>query len=751
MKQAYKLDKFEYYNDGTAQIKDHEIQVSRDGVNFKTVEKSVWVRPSTGTFNVFVDLNGEIARYVRIISYDKHHNSANEFRVYKVDGTEGFSEADVSTDGALGDPDLTFLENYMGVRKDDDLATFNQAVTGDINYNNEIDAYDLMFVTSKIANLESTGRKAGGEITFTTDKKSVKAGEEVEVSIYGNNLKDINAFGLRYEIDPELYELSSTNPVIASDETKDMHNSSRTLRNDKGVYVAFSNIGKFESLQGDMLLATFKMKAKVDTEVSLQPENTIVISSGFDVRSAFGLEKQPADIELLEDTVFIAEALDKSIYSSESVNILTSTISEAQNVLDNIDASQEDADNALINIINALNGLERITQPNSEVLEILIEKVTSNDVQANIETRELENFFINYVDPARSSLQSGTSTSIINEHINTLITEFIQLHDNNGTTDYANEVFLQFANDLVTSLESTYTSKSLAVLSSAISTNDFDTIKEAVLNLKKIDLLDKNILSAVIEIAQSVNESKFDSEAIKQLKASLTSAITVLEDTTVNQEATDKAMEQLSNNIIGLFDEEVMNLIKIKAQLTNLINEITNLDLSIYTDDSVQALTAALEEANTVLANSKSTFEELDSAYQTLLAAKNGLVKIEDTDKTALNEAIEKADQIDLSFYTKESADKLETALKAAKIVMLDEGATQEMIDQALADLQDAIDSLVKLSDPQQPGDNGSSGNTKPSSGVNTGDNIDLGTSVLFLLLCGAALVMVKRKKEQNN
>ena len=194
-----------------------------------------------------------------------------------------------------------------------------------------------------------------------------------------------------------------------------------------------------------------------------------------------------------------------------------------------------------------------------------------------------------------------------------------------------------------------------------------------------------------------------------------------------------------------------MNLIKIKAQLTNLINEITNLDLSIYTDDSVQALTAALEEANTVLANSKSTFEELDSAYQTLLAAKNGLVKIEDTDKTALNEAIEKADQIDLSFYTKESADKLETALKAAKIVMLDEGATQEMIDQALADLQDAIDSLVKLSDPQQPGDNGSSGNTKPSSGVNTGDNIDLGTSVLFLLLCGAALVMVKRKKEQNN
>ena len=134
LQMAYKLDQLEYYNDGTAQIKNHEIQVSRDGINYKTVEASTWSRDPSGTFDKFVDLNGEIARYVRIVSHDLRHNSANEFRVYKVDGTEGFSEADVSTDGALGEPDLTFMKNYMGVNMADDLATFNQAVTGDIQH-----------------------------------------------------------------------------------------------------------------------------------------------------------------------------------------------------------------------------------------------------------------------------------------------------------------------------------------------------------------------------------------------------------------------------------------------------------------------------------------------------------------------------------------------------------------------------------------------------------------------------------------
>ena len=40
------------------------------------------------------EFDGRIARYVRIISHDQRFNSGNEIRIYKVDGTDGFSEAD---------------------------------------------------------------------------------------------------------------------------------------------------------------------------------------------------------------------------------------------------------------------------------------------------------------------------------------------------------------------------------------------------------------------------------------------------------------------------------------------------------------------------------------------------------------------------------------------------------------------------------------------------------------------------------
>ena len=71
-----------------------------------------------------------------------------------------------------------------------------------------------------------------------------------------------------------------------------------------------------------------------------------------------------------------------------------------------------------------------------------------------------------------------------------------------------------------------------------------------------------------------------------------------------------------------------------------------------------------------LLENNESTFEDLDKAYLALLAAKNGLVEKVDSDKTKLNELIERADKIDLSFYTKESAESFVIVLKQAKLIM---------------------------------------------------------------------------------
>ena len=812
LKQAYKLDKFEYYNDGTAQIKDHEIQVSRDGINYKTVEASYWQKPAEGTFNVFVDLNGEIARFVRIVSHDLRHNSANEFRVYKVDGTEGFSEADVSTDGQLGEPDLTFMKNYMGVKKDDDLATFNQAVTGDINYNNEIDAYDLMFVTSKLTNHESTGRKAAGEITLSTNKEVLKAGEEVEVSINANNLKDIDAFGLRLEVDSNIFEFNSTNPVIASKETANMHNFSRTLRGDKGLYVAFSNL-EGESLQGNMPLATFKMKAKVDTNVILEPKNVIVVSSGYDVRNAFGFEQIPADIELLEDALFVAKALDTKIYSNESVTQFNNKIGEIQELLDNVNVTQIDIDNGFVSLVKALSQLDRVVQPSKEVLESLIETVTSKEVQENVETRELENLFINYVDKARNDLSSG-SAEVIAKHIENVTNEFLKLNDKQGTTKYVENVYIEYATNLVSKLENIYTDNSLLELSEAINLNDIEKIKIAIFDLEKIKVLDINILSSLIEIADCIDETDFDDKDLLQLKEILSKAKELINASSAKQTDVDKMADKLSNEIIRLFNKTDKTALKIAVDLANaitdkdlekvipavadefkaardeanavysdatvsqvevnnafdrlasamqkleffkgdktalktFIDDVTGLDSTKYTEATWTSFNDALTAANGVYEDENAMQEEVNEAYTNLVTAFLNLRLI--PDKSLLEELINQAEGLDSANYTKATFDGLTKALNEAKAVYENPNATQKEVDNAKATLEKAIAGLQVNSSTPSNVDNTVKtpvNNGDTTTSVKTGDNSLVGMFATIALLSVAGYVVLKRKDD---
>ena len=68
---AYQLDKLEYINDGTSQILDHEILISKDGVHYEQVDASVWEKQYQNDY----EFDGRIARYVRIISHDQRFNS----------------------------------------------------------------------------------------------------------------------------------------------------------------------------------------------------------------------------------------------------------------------------------------------------------------------------------------------------------------------------------------------------------------------------------------------------------------------------------------------------------------------------------------------------------------------------------------------------------------------------------------------------------------------------------------------------
>ena len=69
-------------------------------------------------------------------------------------------------------------------------------------------------------------------------------------------------------------------------------------------------------------------------------------------------------------------------------------------------------------------------------------------------------------------------------------------------------------------------------------------------------------------------------------------------------------------------------------------------------------------------------------------------------DKSALNALIEQAGTLNEEEYTAESWNRMQGALDAAKAVYANEQADQEMVDQAAAQLQQAIDELARADDP---------------------------------------------------
>jgi|GEM_PF-1646381 len=165
---------------------------------------------------------------------------------------------------------------------------------------------------------------------------------------------------------------------------------------------------------------------------------------------------------------------------------------------------------------------------------------------------------------------------------------------------------------------------------------------------------------------------------------------------------------------------EVLALVD-KTALQNKVNEINGegLEDAAYTPESWQVLEDALEAAEAVLADADATQEEVDDALADLTDARDGLVPV--VDKTALQNKVNEinGENLNEEDYTPESWQVLEDALEAAEAVLADADATQEEVDNALADLQAARAALVLQS-------SGSGGSGGGSSGSGSSGNTEI-------------------------
>ncbi|MFA4133844.1 MULTISPECIES: S-layer homology domain-containing protein [unclassified Brevibacillus] len=202
--------------------------------------------------------------------------------------------------------------------------------------------------------------------------------------------------------------------------------------------------------------------------------------------------------------------------------------------------------------------------------------------------------------------------------------------------------------------------------------------------------------------AENLKEEEYTSASWAELKQALQKANEVLADPNATQQEVDEALSALKKARDGLKKPSVPTPTPTpsvdKSKLQAKADRIQSEDLvgEDYTSESWEELQKALEKANAVLADRNATQEEVDKALSALTKARDGLKKPDEptptVDKSKLQAKVDEIDDEDLDEddYTSSSWRKLEKALKRAKDVLEDPDATQEEVDEALAELKKA-------------------------------------------------------------
>ena len=167
----------------------------------------------------------------------------------------------------------------------------------------------------------------------------------------------------------------------------------------------------------------------------------------------------------------------------------------------------------------------------------------------------------------------------------------------------------------------------------------------------------------------------------------------------------------------------------ITFELEKAIADGDKIVLDEYKDGAAKdAFVKALKDAKDILAKAqegKCTQEEIANATQTL---RDAMEKLEDkdqvpaTDKSALKNAIDKANGIDLKKYQDGSEKEVFVkALDNAKAVYANDKATEEEIAKATLELNTAMDKLKPI-DNSNGGNNGNTGNTGNAGNSGSGE-----------------------------
>ncbi|WP_297712082.1 beta-N-acetylglucosaminidase domain-containing protein [Clostridium sp.] len=228
----------------------------------------------------------------------------------------------------------------------------------------------------------------------------------------------------------------------------------------------------------------------------------------------------------------------------------------------------------------------------------------------------------------------------------------------------------------------------------------------------------KDHLQIAVDMANEITDE--DLEKIvpivaEEFKESLAKAIEVLNNSNATQEEVNAAFDRLAAAMqkLSFYKGD-------KEKLINLIDKISKLNKDEFIPSTWNNLEIVLSDVNKIIDDVNALENEVKEGYNKLVKAYLELRLKPNKDK--LQDLINKAEALDSSKYTEESFSNVVNALEMAKLVLANEDATEEEVNNTKSALELSLGRLVEKS-TDKPGDNNSNNDDNSSNNVTNGSN----------------------------
>lgn len=405
-----------------------------------------------------------------------------------------------------------------------------------------IDSTDVIVWTSadnNIATVDEIGNITAVEVGTTTITATIPNGKKVVATVTVTlNKEELNL------------EVLESEKIINEEGSEDKY-SKNSWNSFKEAYDAALALGE----------------GSTQSQVNKAKENLEEAREALVLRT----NKEGLQIKLEEANKLIVET---SKYSKASLKALKSAIEDANSVLANGSATEEDFSVSNKELAEAIEALFDISEIN-----IVLEK--ANDVVENQYTEASYNEFLN----AKYALEE----LLLKDDVEAEALE-------NAKLNLQNKI-----NQLV-------------------------------------KIADKSNLTKKIDEAEALIEKDYTVESFKALKVALNSAKEILLDKVATQQQVDEALSILEDSIkhlVKIDEEKPVEPGKVdKSNLEEIINKAKGLNKEKYTKETWDKLQEVLSKANEVLNNKDANEEDVNSAISNLDDAINKLKKVEDNTNT---------------------------------------------------------------------------------------------------------------------